>query len=257
MRRHMEEQRLRKALRQYTMPVPRPEQKAMTKLLASKALANKPLTQGKPFLQRLRELAAYISPTTWILQAMVLLLVLSGLTGSNGAQLFTTFSIVTPLLGIIGGCELIRSYGHNMWELEMSCRHNLRSIFAVKMLILGCVDFFVLGAAIFITGLSGTKFALTAVMILVPFNLSNSLYLWLIVKLRHRCTNYVLAGTGVFLSLIMLWINGALNQTLFAKIFSQYMVAVPILTASLVLLIAAAAILLRSSGKGYNKWNYI
>ena len=119
-----------------------------------------------------------------------------------------------------------------MWELEMSCRYNLRSIFAVKMLILGCVDFFVLGAAIFITGLSGTKFALTAVMILVPFNLSNSLYLWLIVKLRHRCTNYVLAGTGVFLSLIMLWINGALNQTLFAKVFSQYMVAVPILTAS-------------------------
>ncbi len=144
-----------------------------------------------------------------------------------------------------------------MWELEMSCRYNLRSIFAVKMLILGCVDFFVLGAAIFITGLSGTKFALTAVMILVPFNLSNSLYLWLIVKLRHRCTNYVLAGTGVFLSLIMLWINGALNQTLFAKVFSQYMVAVPILTASLVLVITAAAILLRSSGKGYNKWNYI
>ena len=54
MRRHMEEQRLRKALRQYTVPVPRPEQKAMTKLLASKALANKPLTQGKPFLQRLK-----------------------------------------------------------------------------------------------------------------------------------------------------------------------------------------------------------
>ena len=49
MRRHIEEQRLRKALRQYTVPVPRPEQKAMTKLLASKALANKPLTQGKPF----------------------------------------------------------------------------------------------------------------------------------------------------------------------------------------------------------------
>lgn len=91
MRRHIEEQRLRKALRQYTVPVPRPEQKAMTKLLASKALANKPLTQGKPFLQRLRELAAYISPTTWSLQAMVLLLVLSGLTGSNAAQLLQRF----------------------------------------------------------------------------------------------------------------------------------------------------------------------
>ena len=257
MRKRIEEQQLRKVLHQYTVPVPRPEQKELTKLIASRALAKKPLTQGKPLSQRLREQAAYISPITWILQAIGLLLAFSGLTGSNESQFFTTLSIMAPLLGIIGGCELIRSYGHNMWELEMSCRYNLRSIFAVKMLILGCADFLVLAAAIYGTGLSGTKFALTAVMVLVPFNLSNSLYLWLIIKLRHRCTNYVLAGTGVFLSLTMLWINGALNQTLFATVFSQYMVTIPILAVSLALVIAAAAILLRSSGKGYNKWNYI
>ncbi|SCJ37841.1 Uncharacterised protein [uncultured Eubacterium sp.] len=257
MRSHMDEQRLEKALRQYESPAPGQDRKELTKLLAAKALAKKPLTQGKPLSQRVREQAAYISPVTWTLQAVVLLVTLSRLSASNGSQFFTMLSIMAPLLGIIGGCELIRSYDHNMWELEMACRHNLRSIFAVKLLILGLADFLVLAAVIYGTGLNNTKFALTAVMILVPFNLSNSLYLWLIVKLRHRCTNYVLAGAGIFLSLIMLWINGALNQSLLISVFSQYMVTMPILAASLALVIFAAAILLRNSGKGYNKWNYI
>ncbi len=257
MKSHLEEQRLRKALHQYEAPAPGRGQKELTKLLAAKALAKKPLTLGKPLSQRVREQAAYISPVTWILQAAVLLFTLSRLAAPYESQLFTTLSIMVPLLGIIGGCELIRSYGHNMWELEMSCRQNLRSIFAVKMLILGLADFLVLAAVICGMGLSGTKFALTAVMVLVPFNLSNSLYLWLIVKLRHRCTNYVLAGAGIFLSLMMLWINGMLDQTLLTRVFSQYLVTMPILAASLALVIAAAAILLRNSGKGYNKWNYI
>lgn len=257
MRSQREDERLRKALRQYEAPAPRQDQKELTKLLAAKALAKKPLTQGKPLSQRLLEQAAYISPVTWALQAMVVLLVLGGLGAAGGAMFFSRISTAAPLLGIIGGCELIRSYGHNMWELEMSCRHNLRSVFAVKMLILGSVDFLILAAAICGAGLGGSSFALTAVMILVPFNLSNGLYLWMIVKLRHRCTNYALAGTGVFLSLVMLWINSGLSQSRLVSVLSQYMVTMPILAASLALVIAAAAILLRNSGKGYNKWNYI
>lgn len=257
MRSHLKEQRLHKALHRYEAPAPAQDQKELVKLLAAKALAKKPLTQGKPLWQRLKEQAAYISPITWTLQAMVLLFTLSGIAAPGTSQSLTAFSIMAPLLGIIGGCELVRSYGHNMWELEMSCRHNLQSIFAVKMLVLGFADLLVLAAAIYATGLSGTKFALTTIMILVPFNLSNSLYLWMIVKLRHKCTNYVLAGTGIFLSLIMLWINGVWNQAVLGKVFSQYMVTVPILAASLVLTVAAAAMLLRNNRKGYNKWNYI
>lgn len=254
MKSQIEEQLLCKVLHQYKAPAPEQEQKELAKALAAKALARKPLTSGKPLLQRLREQAAYLSPATWILQAVILLFFLSRSAG--GYQNVTALSVLAPLLGVIGGCELIRSYGHNMWELEMSCRYNLRSIFALKMLILGTVDFLTL-AAVVGTGFGEAQFVLTAVMVLVPFNLSNSLYLWMIVKLRHKCTNYVLAGTGIFLSLIMQWINAAWDRIVLASVFSQYAVAIPILAASLALVVFAGAVLLRNSRKGYNKWNYI
>lgn len=257
MRRQAEEQRLKAALKQYEAPEVKQEKKELVKLLAVKSMQKKNLTQGKPLFQRLIEQGAYISPLTWVLQGVLLLLTLSRFAAPNVMQLFTALSVMAPLLGLIGGCELIRSYGHNMWELEMACRYNLRSIFAMKMLIVGFLDLVILGTAMFLAGQSGASFALLTVMILVPFNLSNSLYLWMIIRLRHRCSNYVLAGTGGFLSLVMLWLRGLTDQKLIADVLARYIVAIPMAAVSLALVILMAAILLRSSGKGYNQWNYI
>lgn len=250
----IEEKKLKKALREYGAPSPLPEKRNMTKALALAEMKKKPLIQEKPRLQRLWEQAAYISPITWAMQGALVLYLLS--VAGRGAG-FLPVSIMMPLLGIIGACELIRSYGNDMWELEMACRYNLRSIFALKLLILGSADLIILIMAASICGRGELDFARTVLLVLVPFNLSNSLYLWMIVKLHRKCTSYLLVGTGIFLSVAANGLNAIARAKFFSTLMASNTISAVLLALSLVLLIIMGMLLLRRSGKGDKKWNYI
>lgn len=251
---NVEEKKLKKVLQEYASPSPLLEKRAVAKVLALREIEKKPLIQGKPKGQRLCEQAAYISPVTWILQGVLFLYMLR--TVGEGSHLWTISSMV-PLIGIVAGCELIRSYGHNMWELELSCRYNLRSIFALKLLILGSVDLVILIMAVAACGMGHLKFTLIVVLILVPFNLSNSLYLWMIIKLHRKCTNYLLAGTGIFLSVSAHWLNALASEKFFVELMAKGLVPAVMLLSSLGLLIVMGILLLHCSGKGDKKWSYI
>ena len=88
----------------------------------------------------------------------------------------------------------------------MSCRYDLRSIFSIKLLIFGIVDFALLLLAAVVAGReTGEPFFTALSAVIVPFSLSNSLYLLMISRLRRRCSSYLLMGTGVFLVILQKW----------------------------------------------------
>ncbi len=204
--RRSEERKMARLLQTYQAPDPSEKHRRQTRAMALKILESKPLSMGKPFGQRLAEQAEYISPVSWILQSVLLVVVLVCAANAEDEGMVVSASVLAPLLGIVAGCELVRSYGSNMWELEMSCRYDLRSIFSIKLLIFGIVDFALLLLAAVVAGReTGEPFFTALSAVIVPFSLSNSLYLLMISRLRRRCSSYLLMGTGVFLVILQKW----------------------------------------------------
>jgi len=159
-------------------------------------------TGKKPYAQRLWEQAAYISPGAWLGQGGVVLLM--GFAFHffywGKGDILVTLAACAPLFGLIGFTEVMKSYQKDMWELEQSCRYNLRELAAMRLLIFGLVDL-VLVAVIFAMGLCiGIRADLLILFFLVPVLLSDSIYLRLMERFRKGFGAMVPAGAGILMA---------------------------------------------------------
>lgn len=252
-----DDREFQKRIAAYRAPSPDEVRKARTKDIARTVIAKKPLSMGKPFRQLLLEQAEYISPLTWLLQGAVFIVLCFLGVGSGGVSGLGITAAAMPFLGVVGVSEIAKSYSCNMWELEMSCRYNLKSIFAMRMLLTG------LGNGICLLTASGLAYlgqensiSVVALTVITPFCLSNAVYLQLLIRLQRKCTNYVLAGATVFLTVFQVWLCSFLETEQ-----GQQFAAVGTAFAAVILSAAAFAVtagqLIKQGEKGCKQWNCI
>ena len=82
------------------------------------------LRPRKSFAERLLAQASWMSPGAWIgqLAVLVFFFLLLGNTGWNRRDTLLLVTACTPLPGVIGLVERLRSWQSGMWELEEACR---------------------------------------------------------------------------------------------------------------------------------------
>ena len=159
----------------------------------------------KPYIQRVLDQTAYLSPAVWLIQgALVLILGWSFCVGDR-REILINLLLCAPIIGIVGFTEIMRSYRQSMWELEQACRYNLRQLMGMRLLIFGIVDSLVacgvtvmgFGAGIWASELLGFFF--------IPQILSDCVYLYLMARFRQRFQGITLLGAAVFMTL--LWVT--------------------------------------------------
>ena len=82
-------------------------------------------------------------------------------------------------------------------ELEQSCCFHLRKLMAAKMAVMGIVDGVFLIFLMAAVGNRGSGLSGAVLAVLVPFLLSNAVYLWLFRVLKRHCSGYVLTAAGI------------------------------------------------------------
>lgn len=234
------------------------EERKQELLHAMKAeLAKIPPVHERTVFQRMVTQAEYISPITWIAQILLLIGVIWAAVTIQNVPAINVISALMPLVGIIMGAELVRSFDYNTWELELSCRYNLRSTIAMKILIIGALDLIMGLVAATIVDIWGTAGVTGMMLILVPFNISTAIYLLMIMKLNRRCSNYLLMGAGVLITLAsFLANNDIVNDGVIKGFISSEFVSIGLIAASIVILAACIFGLLKNTEKGNKIWNY-
>lgn len=157
---------------------------------------------GEPYGVRLLRQIPYITGWVWIVQAAAA--VLFGFAASEsmtGMEAAIFFSFAAPVLALLPVVDIVRSYGHNMCEMEAACRYDLRQITAMRMCVIG-------GADILLLALSGCLYQEKCgsiwefiLFVLLPFLASSSLYCWELHRFSAGCSGFVLLGTGILLEL--------------------------------------------------------
>lgn len=188
-----------------SLPAPEEGRKARAVERLMMELHRHPIAVRIPFAQKLLTQAGYLSPLTWVLQAVLFAaaaLLLGGkqewqsLSGLIGA------AAVAPLFGLIGCTEIARSFFHGMWELEDACRFPLRYVMSMRMLILGLGDLLAFTVLLLLHAGTGGPVLLTAAFLLVPFHLSNIVYLLLLTGMGGKCPAQLLAAVGILLAVL-------------------------------------------------------
>ena len=147
----------------------------------------KPFSPGKQLLlknpvqelhwyRRIGNQFRYISPLfvafSIIGDGLCMLLIRQIGSGADRTAILSAISFIVALLGVIGFPEICKSFSWQMWELEQSCKYNLRQITAIKLSIIGTADLIIILAITLFTSLQ-TNLPMweMALYFFVPFNL--------------------------------------------------------------------------------------
>lgn len=163
-----------KILGAYTV-APADETNIQKTVLAGKRLLMKNPVQELRWYRRIVNQFKYISPLLWLSQLLAIgicMLLISQISSDTDiTSILSAISFVVALLGVVGFPEVCKSFSYQMWELEQSCKYNLRQIVAIKLSIIGMIDLIIILAITLFTSLQ-TELPVweMALYLFVPFN---------------------------------------------------------------------------------------
>lgn len=190
---------LENMLRKLQEPVPDEELKRRTVNRAVAEFAAQPVRITEPLYRKLFYQAGYIGPMVWVMQLIIFLITvyLFNQASETPVLCMAVAAAAAPLFGLIGVVEIARSFSHQMWELENACRYNLRYVLGMRMMVMGLADLILFVILIGMGTARGNSFMSMAVCLLVPFHLSNMVYLGMLMKTGGRCPVQLLLAAGL------------------------------------------------------------
>ena len=202
----------KKILGTYTV-APTDEANIQKVILAGKQLLMKNPVQELCWYRRIANQFKYISPLLWLSQLLAtglcILLISQISNGTDMTAILSAISFIVALLGVVGFPEICKSFSYQMWELEQSCKYNLRQIVAIKLSIIGTIDLLIILAITLFTSIH-TKLPMweMALYLFVPFNLACIVSFFVTSLARNKNSVFPIfpAGFGIAF-LMMLCIN--------------------------------------------------
>lgn len=172
------DRKIRDYMQQYSVPSYDTKKMQQTIHLAQQAYRDRLLSKRIGFWEFIRMQVHFIGHWVWFAQSALVLGFLFILRGyhfghSDLQHILLLFSAVSPIIAFVAFPELLKSYAHDMEEIE-SCTHfSMRKLMGARMLILGLADLFCLTVILAISTTHDGVFVLRMILYLfVPFNLT-------------------------------------------------------------------------------------
>lgn len=179
-------------------------------ILAGKQLLMKNPVQEVCWYRKIINQLKYISPLLWLSQLLIIglcILLISQINSSTDiTAVLSIISFIVALLGVVGFPEVCKSFSYQMWELEQSCKYNLRQIVAIKLSIIGIIDLLIV---LIITILTSIQTNLPmwemALYLFVPFNLACIVSFYITSFFRNKNSVLPIFTIGFGISFIILF----------------------------------------------------
>lgn len=175
---NLNDQKFRDYMRQYTIPPYDHQKMQQTVRLTRQAYRERLLSRRISFWEFIRMQVHFIGRWVWLAQASLvfgffILLTMHHFGQTDLQHILLLFSAISPMIAFIGFPELLKSYAHEMDEIESCSRFSMRKLMGARMLILGLSDLFCLTVILAISSLHSSTIILRFLFYLfVPFNLT-------------------------------------------------------------------------------------
>lgn len=167
-------------------------------------IANTEITVKESYFEKIKRYIPFMSKITFLFQFILLLVGILVIKSMNFEKTRLILSLVMPILAFLQIMELEKSFKYNMYEIEMSCKMDLKELISIKLIINTFINLCIMTVFAVMTGTHFEQKSYVLILyFLVPFMITNVANI-LTMRLLKNNSNEIVNMT------IMLLINAIL-----------------------------------------------
>ena len=171
-------------------------------------IANTEITVKESYFEKIKRYIPFMSKITFLFQFILLLVGILVIKSMNFEKTRLILSLVMPILAFLQIMELEKSFKYNMYEIEMSCKMDLKETISIKLIINTFINLCIM--TIFAV-MTGTRFEQDSYVLilyfLVPFMITNVANILTMRLLKNKSNEIVNMTIMLLINAILFKIN--------------------------------------------------
>lgn len=160
------------------------------------------------YFEKLRRYVPFMSKATFLIQFVLLSIGIFVIKSSTFESTRLILSLVMPILAFLQMFELEKGFKYKMYEIEMSCRMSLKEVISIKLMISTIINLCIMTIFSLLAGhYFKQKSYLLIIYFLVPFMITNVIYIGVIRLLKNKTNQIMSIITMLFVNIILLILN--------------------------------------------------
>ncbi len=160
------------------------------------------------YFEKVKRYIPFLSKKIIIFQFILLILGINIITSTEFEKTRLILSTVMPILALLQIIELEKSFKYNMYEIEISCKLNLKELILIKLIIYAFVNLCIMTIFAIIAG-SYFKYSISLLILyfLVPLMITNTINIGIIRLQKHKSNELINFIVMLFVNAILLIID--------------------------------------------------
>lgn len=185
------------------------EKKKMKTIEKLKAeIVNTEIPVKESYFNKIKIYIPFTNKLTFVFQFILLLIGILAIKSMTFEKTRLILSLVMPILAFLQIMELERSFKYNMYEIEMSCKINLKELISIKLLISTFINLCIMTIFALMTGIRfNYESYLLIVYFLVPFLITNVANIALMRLLKNKSSELINLATMFIINALLLIFN--------------------------------------------------
>lgn len=199
---------LEQELREFYVSVPTPPDSHAIENLVKYAAANRKseIPDRMSFWQFYFSQFTFIRKRTWITQLILLFFIVYIFVDKNETQaILTWFSAISPLIMLCGVKEILRTFMHRTYEIEVTTIYTVRQVMLTRAGIIGGLDIVCITSMMIFAGIRlDYPWMMLFLYILVPFLITCFGCLYILNRARNTESLYYCYGYGIIIDIVVI-----------------------------------------------------
>lgn len=171
-------------------------------------IANTEITVKESYFEKIKRYIPFMSKITFLFQFILLLVGILVIKSMNFEKTRLILSLVMPILAFLQIMELEKSFKYNMYEIEMSCKMDLKELISIKLIINTFINLCIMTVFAVMTGTYFEQESYVLILyFLVPFMITNVANILTMRLLKNKSNELVNMTIMLLINAILFKIN--------------------------------------------------
>ena len=198
----------REILNKRELPIIDENKKRQSIEILKKEIANTEITVKESYFEKIKRYVPFMSKITFLIQFVLLIVGILVIKSMAFEKTRLILSLVMPILAFLQMIELQKSFKYNMYEIEMSCKMDLKELISIKLIINTFINLCIMTVFAVATGTHFEQESYVLILyFLVPFMITNVANIVTMRLLKNKSNEIVNMTIMLLINTILFIIN--------------------------------------------------
>ena len=171
-------------------------------------IANTEIIGKESYFEKIKRYIPFMSKITFLIQFILLLIGIYVIKSMVFEKTRLILSLVMPILAFLQIMELEKSFRYNMYEIEMSCKMDLKELISMKLIVNTIINLLIMTIFASLTAVHfGNEIYLLIIYFLVPFMITNVINIGVMKLSKNESNEIINIAVTLLMNIVLLILN--------------------------------------------------